>query len=43
MVRRVCWTDLLTLAIKFHRVCWMELTDGSRFGASCVLEGGEWQ
>jgi len=26
-----------------HRVDWMELTDSSSYGASCVLDGTYWQ
>jgi len=41
MMRRVCWTELLTLAIMVHRGCWTELTDGSSYDTSCVLDGSD--
>jgi hypothetical protein len=31
----------MTVAVMVHRVCWMEMTDSSSYGASCVLEWTE--
>jgi len=31
----------MTVANMVHRVCWMEVTDSSSYGAPCVLDGSK--